>query len=199
MAASNRCMNTSCRAAIPHDWTKGWPLGSAGYAHLCLNCGYFSSPLPILSFFHFSSPPRFDFPTAVSLNAYSSLAFVSFSFSTLPDIPILYIKFANIGLPSLNYPSPILFHFPIINHILLSNMDFIRVIQSFTIYQLVNWDIRYEYFQLSLYYVQFDRLDESLISKNGRPWTTLPHSLGKMGCSKGRIEKDYMYMHTHRF
>lgn len=39
MAASNRCMNTSCRAAIPHDWTKGWPLGSAGYAHLCLNCG----------------------------------------------------------------------------------------------------------------------------------------------------------------
>ncbi|XP_038894360.1 B3 domain-containing transcription repressor VAL1-like [Benincasa hispida] len=37
--ASNRCMNTSCGAATSHDWTKGWPLGSAGFAHLCLNCG----------------------------------------------------------------------------------------------------------------------------------------------------------------
>ncbi|XP_022948777.1 B3 domain-containing transcription repressor VAL1 isoform X1 [Cucurbita moschata] len=37
--ASSRCMNTSCGAATPHDWTKGWPLGSAGFAHLCLNCG----------------------------------------------------------------------------------------------------------------------------------------------------------------
>ncbi|GMJ14859.1 VIVIPAROUS1/ABI3-LIKE2, VP1/ABI3-LIKE 2, HSI2-like 1 [Hibiscus trionum] len=36
---SKICMNSSCGAAITHEWTKGWPLRSGGYALLCYPCG----------------------------------------------------------------------------------------------------------------------------------------------------------------
>ncbi|XWS71952.1 hypothetical protein CRYUN_Cryun03dG0182800 [Craigia yunnanensis] len=36
---SKICMNSSCGAAITHEWRKGWPLRSGGFAHLCYRCG----------------------------------------------------------------------------------------------------------------------------------------------------------------
>uniref|UniRef100_A0A2P2K8M4 B3 domain-containing transcription repressor VAL1 isoform X1 n=1 Tax=Rhizophora mucronata TaxID=61149 RepID=A0A2P2K8M4_RHIMU len=33
------CMNSSCGATTTHEWKRGWPLGSGGYADLCFNCG----------------------------------------------------------------------------------------------------------------------------------------------------------------
>ncbi|KAK8980392.1 hypothetical protein V6N11_028953 [Hibiscus sabdariffa] len=36
---SENCMNSSCGAAITHEWKKGWPLRSGGFAHLCYPCG----------------------------------------------------------------------------------------------------------------------------------------------------------------
>ncbi|KAE8667466.1 B3 domain-containing transcription repressor VAL1 [Hibiscus syriacus] len=36
---SKICMNSYCGAAITHEWKKGWPLRSGGFAHLCYPCG----------------------------------------------------------------------------------------------------------------------------------------------------------------
>ncbi|KAF9670957.1 hypothetical protein SADUNF_Sadunf13G0123100 [Salix dunnii] len=36
---SKICMNASCQTATTHEWKRGWPLQSGGYALLCYNCG----------------------------------------------------------------------------------------------------------------------------------------------------------------
>ncbi|KAM1602139.1 hypothetical protein ACFX1Z_028884 [Malus domestica] len=36
---SKICMNPSCRTANTHEWKKGWPLRTGGFAHLCYKCG----------------------------------------------------------------------------------------------------------------------------------------------------------------
>ncbi|KAB2607231.1 B3 domain-containing transcription repressor VAL1-like [Pyrus ussuriensis x Pyrus communis] len=36
---SKICMNPSCRMANTHEWKKGWPLRTGGFAHLCYKCG----------------------------------------------------------------------------------------------------------------------------------------------------------------
>ncbi|XP_009354857.2 B3 domain-containing transcription repressor VAL2 [Pyrus x bretschneideri] len=36
---SKICMNPSCRTANTHEWKKGWPLRTGGFAHLCNKCG----------------------------------------------------------------------------------------------------------------------------------------------------------------
>ncbi|KAF3454800.1 hypothetical protein FNV43_RR05248 [Rhamnella rubrinervis] len=36
---SKICMNAVCGSINTHEWKKGWPLRSGGYAHLCHNCG----------------------------------------------------------------------------------------------------------------------------------------------------------------
>ncbi|XWS74448.1 hypothetical protein CRYUN_Cryun02cG0217000 [Craigia yunnanensis] len=36
---SKICMNSSCGTATTHEWKKGWPLRSGGFAHLCYRCG----------------------------------------------------------------------------------------------------------------------------------------------------------------
>ncbi|KAE8712687.1 non-specific lipid-transfer protein-like isoform X1 [Hibiscus syriacus] len=41
------CMNSSCGAAITHQWNKGWPLQSGGFAHLCYPCGLKSAIVPL--------------------------------------------------------------------------------------------------------------------------------------------------------
>ncbi|KDP45706.1 hypothetical protein JCGZ_17313 [Jatropha curcas] len=33
------CMNASCGNTTTHEWKRGWPLRSGGYAHLCYTCG----------------------------------------------------------------------------------------------------------------------------------------------------------------
>ncbi|XVF68418.1 hypothetical protein PTKIN_Ptkin11bG0001500 [Pterospermum kingtungense] len=36
---SKICMNSSCGTATTHEWKKGWPLRSGGFANLCYRCG----------------------------------------------------------------------------------------------------------------------------------------------------------------
>ncbi|KAJ7964322.1 B3 domain-containing protein [Quillaja saponaria] len=36
---SENCMNELCAKTTTHQWKKGWPLRSGGFAHLCYKCG----------------------------------------------------------------------------------------------------------------------------------------------------------------
>lgn len=39
LMGSKICMNASCKATNTHEWKRGWPLRSGGFADLCHKCG----------------------------------------------------------------------------------------------------------------------------------------------------------------
>ncbi|GLT30397.1 hypothetical protein SLA2020_051980 [Shorea laevis] len=49
---SKICMNSSCGTATTHEWKKGWPLRSGGYADLCYSCGSAYKNLVFCNTFH---------------------------------------------------------------------------------------------------------------------------------------------------
>ncbi|KAJ0075253.1 hypothetical protein Patl1_35036 [Pistacia atlantica] len=53
---SRICMNASCGTATTHEWKRGWPLRSGGYADLCYNCGSAYENFVFCNTFHLEEP-----------------------------------------------------------------------------------------------------------------------------------------------
>ncbi|PQM40275.1 B3 domain-containing protein [Prunus yedoensis var. nudiflora] len=49
---SRICMNVLCGTTNTHEWKKGWPLRSGGFAHLCFKCGAAYEKLVYCDKFH---------------------------------------------------------------------------------------------------------------------------------------------------
>ncbi|KAK4858002.1 hypothetical protein QYF36_009440 [Acer negundo] len=56
MMGTRICMNALCGTGATHEWKKGWPLRSGGYADLCFNCGSAYENLVFCETYHLEEP-----------------------------------------------------------------------------------------------------------------------------------------------